>query len=105
TVMRMGNTSAAATVDYATSDGTAVSPADYLATSGTLHFKPGETFETFSILLVDDLYVEGNETVKLSLSNPSGGAFLGSPDTSTLTIVNQKNRKRLKSFTWFEMKS
>jgi hypothetical protein len=84
----MGNTSAPATVDFATSDGTANSPADYLATSGTLHFSAGETFKTLSIPLVDDLYVEGNETVKISLSNTSGGAFLGSPNTSTLTIVD-----------------
>src|SRR5258708_6766356 len=86
--MRMGNTSAAAPVDYARSEGTANSPADYLATSGTLHFNAGETFKTFSIPLIDDLYVEGNETVKLSLSNPSGGSFLGSPNISTLTIVD-----------------
>src|SRR5258708_205339 len=86
--MRMGNTSAAAPVDYARSEGTANSPADYLATSGTLHFNAGETFKTFSIPLIDDLYVEGNETVKLSLSNPSGGSFTGSPNISTLTIVD-----------------
>jgi hypothetical protein len=88
TVTRLGNTSASATVDYATSDGTAGSPSDYLATSGTLHFNPGETFKTFSISLVDDLYVEGNETIKLSLSNPSGGAFVGSPNLATLTIID-----------------
>jgi len=88
TVTRLGDTSAPAAIDYATSDGTASSPGDYLATSGTLHFNAGETFKTFSVSLVDDLYVEGSETVKLSLSNPSGGALLGSPNTSTLTIVD-----------------
>ncbi len=88
TVTRLGNASAPATIDYATNDGTASSSTDYLATSGTLHFSAGETFKTFSVPLVDDLYVEGNETVKLSLSNPSGGAFLGSPNIGTLTIVD-----------------
>jgi len=88
TVTRLGSTAAPATVDYATSDGTATSPSDYLATSGTLHFAAGETFKTFYVPVVDDLFVEGNETVKLSLSNPTGGAFLGSPNTATLTIVD-----------------
>ncbi|HYR78301.1 MAG TPA: SBBP repeat-containing protein [Pyrinomonadaceae bacterium] len=88
TVTRLGNTSAPATVDYATSDGTAVSPSDYQATSGTLHFAAGETFKTFYVPIVDDLFVEGNETIQLSLSNPAGGAFLGSPNTATLSIVD-----------------
>jgi uncharacterized repeat protein (TIGR01451 family) len=88
TVTRLGSTSAPATVDYATSDGTANSPADYLSSSGTLHFGAGETFKTFSVPIVDDVYVEGNETIALSLSNPTGGAFLGSPSIATLTIVD-----------------
>jgi len=87
-VTRLGNTSAAATVDFATSNGTATSPSDYLETSGTLHFGAGETFKIIVVPLMDDLYVEGNETVTLSLSNPSSGAFLGSPNISTLTIVD-----------------
>ncbi|MDX6304191.1 MAG: hypothetical protein QOI77_1160 [Blastocatellia bacterium] len=87
-VTRLGNTSAPATIDYATSNGTATSPSDYLATSGTLHFSAGETFKTLSVPLVEDLYVEGNQTVALRLSNPSGGAFLGSPNIFTLTIVD-----------------
>ena len=88
TVTRLGSTAAPATVDYATSDGTATSASDYLATSGTLHFAAGETFKTFSVPVVDDLYAEGSETIKLSLSNPTGGAFLGSPNAATLTIVD-----------------
>jgi uncharacterized repeat protein (TIGR01451 family) len=88
TVTRLGNTSAPATVDYGTSDGTANSPAKYLPSSGTLHFGAGETFKTFSVPIVDDVYVEGNETIELSLSNPTGSAFLGSPNIATLTIVD-----------------
>jgi hypothetical protein len=87
-VTRVGNTSAPATIDYATSNGTATSPSDYLATTGTLHFSAGESFKTILVPLVDDLYVEGNETFTLSLSNPSSGAFLGSPNAFTLTIVD-----------------
>lgn len=88
TVTRLGNTSAPATVDYTTSDGTANSSVDYLATAGTLQFAAGETFKTLSVPVVDDLYAEGSETIKLSLSNPTGGAFPGSPNVATLTVVD-----------------
>jgi len=88
TVTRLGNTAAPATVNYATSDGTANSAADYLATTGTLNFAAGETFKTFSVPIADDLYAEGNETINLSLSNPTGGAFTGSPNLTTLTVVD-----------------
>lgn len=88
TATRVGNTSSPATVNYATSNGTANSPTDYTPVSGTLSFAAGETFKTLSVPVVDDLYVEGNETIKLGLSNPTGGAFLGSPNTLTLTIVD-----------------
>ena len=87
TVTRLGSTTAPATVNYATSDGTATA-ADYVATTGTLQFAAGESFKTFSVPLLDDLYAEGNETIKLSLSNPTGGAFAGSPNVTTLTLVD-----------------
>ena len=59
-------------VDYATSDGTAASPADYGAESGTLEFEPGVVERTFSVRLVDDALHEPNETLYATLSSASG---------------------------------
>jgi glucose/arabinose dehydrogenase len=84
-VSRSGDLSAPATVDYATSNGTANETSDYTTNVGTLSFAPGESSKTVTILLTDDVYVEGAETVNLTLSNPVG-ASLGSQSTSLLTI-------------------
>jgi aldose sugar dehydrogenase len=88
TVTRLGDTSAAARVDYATSDGTASQRTDYTTISGTLRFAAGETMKTFTVPIVDDAYVEGNKTINLTLNNPTGGVYLGSPSTAVLTITD-----------------
>jgi uncharacterized repeat protein (TIGR01451 family) len=88
TVTRVGDTSAAASVDYATSDGTATNRTDYTTASNRLTFAPGEASKSFSVLLTDDVYLEGNETINISLSNAGGPVFLGSPSTATLTITD-----------------
>ena len=42
-------------------------------------FAAGDTAnKTVSIPIIDDTLVEGNETVNLTLSSPTGGATLGS---------------------------
>ncbi len=88
TVTRAGDTTGAATVDYATSDGTAQQRTDYTISSGTVTFAAGETSKVFSILINDDNYVEGSETFNLTLSNPTDGVSLGSQSTATVTIVD-----------------
>jgi hypothetical protein len=88
TVIRTGPTALAVTVDYATSDGTATAGADYTTRSGTLRFAAGQVSATFSVPIVNDAAHEGAETVTLTLSNPAGGALLGTPASAVLTITD-----------------
>jgi hypothetical protein len=98
TVMRVGDTSFPAAVNYATSDsagnndcsltnGAASSRCDYVATSGTLNFAANEASKNILIPIVDDSYVEGPETFLVTLTNASGvNVSLGTPSTLTVTI-------------------
>ena len=58
-------------VDYATRDSSAKSGSDYVGTSGTLSFEPGELTKTIDVLISGDEVYEPNEIFRLSLSNPS----------------------------------
>ena len=86
TVTRGGDTTTAVSIDYQTSNGTALARTDYMTAIRTMSFAAGETSKTFRVFVVDDLYVEGNETINLTLSNPGVGAVLGSQTTATITI-------------------
>ena len=66
-------------VDYASADISAMAGSDYTAVTGSLSFADGEISKTFSVDIIDDADYEGDETLSLSLSNPTGGAGLGSP--------------------------
>jgi hypothetical protein len=65
------------TVAYATANGTALAGSDYVATSGTLSFAPGDPPKTVTVPVNGDAAVEPNETFFLNLSSPTGGASLG----------------------------
>ncbi|MGH3594072.1 MAG: Calx-beta domain-containing protein, partial [Pseudonocardiaceae bacterium] len=73
------------TVDYATADGTATSPADYTATSGTLTFNPGQTTKTVDVTIQGDLLNEANETYTLTLTNPTNATIPVATRTGTIT--------------------
>ncbi len=95
TVNRTGGSANTVTVDYATvAGGTATGGAactagvDYINASGILTFTNDETSQTFTVTICDDSDVEGNETVNLALSNPTGGATIGAQNTAVLTIVD-----------------
>jgi hypothetical protein len=87
TVNRTGDTSGAATVDFATSDGTASQIQDYVLANGTLSFAAGDTSKTFLVLIIDDAFVESAETLNVTLSNPVGAALVA-PSTATVTITD-----------------
>jgi len=90
TVVRRGGRACDVSVDYATSDGTAMAGTDYEATSGTLSFGQGETRLTFDVPITQDDLGEANETAYVALSNPTGGARLGSLRTTVLKIVEDE---------------
>jgi hypothetical protein len=79
----------AVTVDYATSDNTAVAGSDYTATSGTLSFAPGQTTRTFTVPVTYDALAEGPESLNLTLSNATGGATLGQNRRAVLIITDK----------------
>ena len=76
-------------MDYATRGGTARPDKDYKAVSGKLTFVDGDTGDkTIPIPIVDDGFFEPPETLQLTLSNPLGGANLGSQSATTVTITD-----------------
>jgi len=98
TVRRTGSTSGTSTVDYATSDqqfhpncanlgGQASSRCDYIETSGTLTFAPGETSKDIVVFIVNDSYMEDSEFFTLRLSNVTGGT-IGINTSSRVTITD-----------------
>jgi hypothetical protein len=55
-----------------------------------LTFAAGDSTATFRVPVVDDSTGERSETVRLTLSNPTGGASLGTPTTARLTIADNE---------------
>ena len=79
TVTRLGDASAAGTVDYNVSfagGGFSASAGDIASLlSGTVAFNAGETSKTLTLDLVTDANPEADETFTVTLSNPSSGAL------------------------------
>ena len=88
--------SGAASVDYATSDGSphitynAAQGTHYTAASGTLTFAAGDTEKTVTVAITDDGVVDvdtdRDRGFTVTLSNPGTGAALGSRTVATVTI-------------------
>ena len=58
------------TVGWTAVAGTATTPADFAAGSGTVTFAPGDTSEQVTVSVAGDQAVEGDETFTLHLTNP-----------------------------------
>lgn len=75
TVTLSKTSASAVTVQYATTDGTAIKTKDYTAISGTLSFSAGQTSKTLSVPILGDTLDENDETFSLGLNTPTG-AFI-----------------------------
>ena len=74
------------TIGYATVHGSAISPLDFSATSGTLSWANGETADkTIAIPIASDSSIEGDETFTVALS-ANNAQWLGGTKSATVTI-------------------
>ena len=88
-VERMGNSNATVSVNFASSNGTAIAGKNYLPAAGVLTFLPGpsNSLESFNItILPSSSLTVTTTTLTLTLSQPGGGATLGAISTEVVTI-------------------
>ena len=90
TVSRVNGDDGAVSATWTSSAGTATAGSDFTAGSGTLNWADGDDAnKSFTVPIVNDSVVEGNETIQLALSSPTGGATLDAArKNATLTITD-----------------
>ena len=80
------------TVNYSTHDGTAAAGTKYSGiTNATLTFNNGETLKTFTIPILEENQIEGDQTFTVSLSNvqpPGSAQLVTSTATGRLTCAS-----------------
>jgi acetyl esterase/lipase len=72
------------TVDYTTADGSAKGDEDYVATSGTLTFAPGETLQRISVTINGDTTPEPDERFFVRFANAHGSVVGRAQITATI---------------------
>ncbi len=85
TVSATASSSSSMTVRYATSNGTAIAPGDYTATTGSVTIPARSTSARFTVLVLGDRLHERNETFTVTLSNPVNATVGTSTATGTIT--------------------
>ena len=86
------------TVDFGTVDGTAIAGEDYVATNGTLVFKPGETVKTIAVQIIGDSIKEPDETFTISLLNPTNATIAAGEGTCTILDDDQLDQMPVLAF-------
>jgi hypothetical protein len=95
TVQRTGGSVGNLSVDYSTTDGTAVAGQDYTAASGTLNFTAGETSKTIQLTILDDATTEPAENFTIDLRNNSSPESVGAPSTVFVTLLDHSTTPQI----------
>ncbi len=86
-VVRSNGTSGSVNVTYTIDGGTATNGSDYTAlATGTLTFADGVSSQNIPISIIDDTAIEPNETIHITLSNPTNALHWARETTTTITI-------------------
>lgn len=89
-VLRSGNTAEAVSAKVDSADATASDVSDYTRLFETLHFAPGETSKSISLLLNDDSFVEGTETFVLTMHDLTGNSIFANSGSTTVSILDNE---------------
>jgi hypothetical protein len=113
TVRRSDNLNSTVAVNYSTANGDALAGSDYVATSGTLTFGPGETTKTIKVLVKGDVTDEYDQRFYVNLSAAAGATILDGqgvgtivdndpPPTITITpkVSHKEGNKNTTAFTF-----
>ncbi|KAK7501658.1 hypothetical protein BaRGS_00007089, partial [Batillaria attramentaria] len=76
------------TVDYETREGSAKAGKDFKYTQGSLTFNENEYRKTIQIPIINDDQYEADVDFYVILKNPGGGAGLGDPNITRITVVD-----------------
>lgn len=83
------------TVDYATQDGPvqggARAGSDYVQSTGTVTFAPGQTSRTISVPIMGDTEAEGDERFSFRLSNPAPISLVANSSSATILDDDASN--------------
>lgn len=83
-LIRSGDDLEAASIAYATQDGSATAGSDFTAKSGSVTFEPGQRAARVTLVLTDDTEIEGDESFTVVLADPSGAEIDGSASVEVL---------------------
>jgi uncharacterized membrane-anchored protein/ribosomal protein L35AE/L33A len=88
-VTRVKGSDGAVSVQCISYNDTATAEEDYTSVSGQLNWGNGDANDKNCIVsILDDTIYEGNETFKLKLKNPTGGAKIRKPKKAVVTIID-----------------
>ncbi|HKV35299.1 MAG TPA: Calx-beta domain-containing protein, partial [Pyrinomonadaceae bacterium] len=73
------------TVNYTTSGGSATAGTDYILSSGTLTFTPGQLTQPINVTVNGDTMLEANETFNIVLSGATNATITDSQGVGTIT--------------------
>ncbi|MET0026512.1 MAG: Calx-beta domain-containing protein [Candidatus Thiodiazotropha sp.] len=88
TLVRSGGSQGIVSVDINLVGDTALPGEDFLLRSDQITFLDGETTKQISISLIDDRDYEANERFQAMIGNPTGGAVIGDPASTSITILD-----------------
>nr|XP_011757031.1 G-protein coupled receptor 98 isoform X6 [Macaca nemestrina] len=74
------------------------SHSDFIPSSGELMFEPGDREATIAVNILDDTVPEKEESFKVQLKNPKGGAEIGINDSVTITILSNDDAYGIVAF-------